>query len=319
MARPSPLSRVRCRQRSVSETGDRVVMAKELTSKVFEISGEVKKISAQTKLLAINAAVEAARAGEAGKGFAVVAAEVKALSDRTASATHSISDIVGELHKSMDEIAGAMEQSTQAVTEGEGASAALASAVQDVKTKNITVNENVTSINDALAQQRGAADQIATGVDALASNTSKSSSTIDALNRILDAVGVAKAVSVRQLDAFAKIEVPKKVIKLAQADHVLWKLRLINMLIGREEIEASELADHHSCRLGKWYDAVSDAGLQNHPAFRALKEPHRLVHQNGIVATNAYNAGNQDEAIRRIAGVEDASAEVVRLLKQLEA
>jgi methyl-accepting chemotaxis protein len=68
-----------------------------LQTKSREIERVVEMVEAvayQTKLLSLNASVEAGRAGAAGRGFAVVAQEVRALAQRSETATRKIHAII---------------------------------------------------------------------------------------------------------------------------------------------------------------------------------------------------------------------------------
>lgn len=301
--------------RSVSEVQEEIGGIVKLAATISDISDAIKKIAAQTNLLAINAAVEAARAGDAGKGFAVVANEVKALSDRTSAATREIAEIVVRLTGGMDGMMDAMAANATSVAAGERAVKSLEHLMGTIAGNVGEVADSSTGIGQSLDQQREAAESVAAGIARIAAHTGKSTQALETVLTIVDRGQQSIAPLLAQA---AEPQVPNRLVKLAQSDHVIWKRRLANMVIGRETMRTSELSDHHQCRLGKWYDNVRDPRFKGHPAFQALEAPHCDVHRMGFEAVECYNRGDIKGALERIAQVEDASQDVLTLLQRLE-
>jgi len=109
----------------------------------------------------------------------------------------------------------------------------------------------------------------------------------------------------------------KIIIGKAKADHRAFVDSVRRVVEGGARMKASDLANHHTCRLGKWYDRVIDQRILANPSYKGLMEPHKRVHQAGKDALNLFHGGDRQGAARALDRLAAASQEVLAILDQL--
>lgn len=300
--------------RAVEDAAGKVEGLADASQQIGDIVQQIEAIAKQTNLLALNATIEAARAGDAGKGFAVVASEVKNLAMQTARATEDIRSRIANLRNEMGSIVHSMEEGARAVEEGREVIASTGDGMRDVLGRIENVTNKMQEVAAILNQQNAASGEISEGIGTIAR---MASANVESVSAILDVMDHADELIAKGINDLSAQEIQDFTVLVAKSDHMIWRKRLAEMVAGRTSLNPGELSDHHSCRLGKWYDAIKDPDVRSHPAYAKLAEPHREVHAAGIEAARRYNDNDLDGALDFIQKAAEASIDVMKYLDEL--
>ncbi len=122
----------------------------------------------------------------------------------------------------------------------------------------------------------------------------------------------------RKMERTISVSALRGFVELAKTDHLVFKFAIYQILMGHSKATTEGLADHTSCRLGKWYFEGDGRDCFSHlPGYREMDEPHKNVHEQGRFAIEKYTQGNYAEALAHIKLMEDASMEVLDLLEKM--
>lgn len=109
-------------------------------------------------------------------------------------------------------------------------------------------------------------------------------------------------------------------VSLAKLDHIAFKLN------GYKEIfdkTGKALADHTSCRLGKWLAGTGKERFGLNKSFLKINEPHQNVHENMNLAIQVAhlediaNTATQHKIIDRCKTAENASLKLFEIFKEM--
>jgi methyl-accepting chemotaxis protein len=131
----------------------------------------------------------------------------------------------------------------------------------------------------------------------------------DALRIVFSGDGIPSTAA----DRISRETIPD-LVKLTKGDHLTFVKRVVDAVETGEKLPPGSLATAHHCRLGRWYDSVSDPTTQTLASFKALQEPHHTVHDAGSRALAALAGDDMTKARHDVEVMRAASGRVLQCL-----
>jgi len=287
------------------------------SDQIGEIVGTIEDIADQTNLLALNAAIEAARAGEQGRGFAVVADEVRALAERTTHATKEIGAMIKAIQKETQTAVRVMGEGVAEVDRGAGEAARSGEALQGILQQIGEVTQQIHQIATAAEEQTATTSEISTNIHQITDAFVKAAQTAHQTSVEADNLNKLSGSLQDTVRRFKTKESEVLMLTVAANDHRLFVNKIRASVIGDAQLDASGLANHHTCRFGKWYDNEGGHICGDLASFRSINAPHERIHSLSKDAVNAVNSGNQAKANQLMLEIDAVSHDIMVKLEEI--
>ncbi len=108
---------------------------------------------------------------------------------------------------------------------------------------------------------------------------------------------------------------------LLKIDHILFKTSALQSINDRQEA-SPPFGDHHSCRMGQWYDTLGRERFGATEAYRSMEKPHSMVHQSVLDSMEFIRRGdtvlaNKERVYQNFVNMEKASNELFMLIDKM--
>ena len=300
---------------SVAAVGRIETTIDEINAIAGSIAAAVEQQGAATAEIARNVNETAAAATEMTRRIGEVSAEAERTgvhSTRVRDDTAALRDLVDELQQSVIRVVRTSTAEVDRRTLRRRpclADATISSQGQSEKAVLRDISERGCFVETALRCQPGQTVELV--LDRFGRRLR--GSVVRAVHHGLHIATTGEGLTADDADRISLETIPD-LVRLTRNDHLAFVKKVVDAVAAGEKLSAADLATSHQCRLGRWYDGVSDAATLALPSFHAMSEPHHAVHDAGRRALTALMADDTAAAQREVAAMRAASEQVLRQL-----
>lgn len=285
---------------------------------IQNVSSILKEIAEKTNLLSLNASIEASKAGDVGLGFMVVADEVKKLAESTVKSLQQVEKHTQTLMTVSKEVDDVILTSAININNGISKANIATDVLNNILTHVGQIESEVHGVTDITSQQNLAVNELNNKIDKLSNNIQITKQLGNSKGEVVGSLN--RTINATRLSLFTKSkEISEKgTIMMAISDHINWKIRIYNLLMGYEEIKLDEVTSHYVCRLGKWYyrDETKEK-FKSNTYYKKMEPFHARLHELAKLAVESFDKGDKRKVEEHFIELENCSVVIIDCLERL--
>ena len=307
--------------KNIEETKAVKTVMEEVTEETEKINGMVnviKSVADQTNLLALNASIEAARAGEHGKGFAVVADEIRKLAESTRQQVGYIQEVVNGLNGKINKTSGEIEKVIKTFQDSKKEMDDATDGIRGINKSMTIIGDSFNEISANVQEQTAVSQEMSANLlninekaNLLKTEANRTGEAFYEISEQIDKVRMHALTVVSGMNS-------KSMIEVTITDHLLWKWKVYNMILGYVKLKTETVGDSNGCRLGKWLTTLDRSNPRITTLVETIKKPHAQLHEDAKRAIQAYERHNLLEAEAILLEIEKSSKAVVKALEEMK-
>ena len=287
------------------------------------VADEVRKLAEKTMAAtrdvgAAIASIQAmAKSNLAATEQAVIAVEASArLAEGQIAGTQGLMQAMGAVSGDVGAIAGIVEELKDRIFTSSSASEEQSQATVAIAESLTQAAAAAKAMREQAGQSLGATQDISKRAAGVAENIAGMATASQQVNSSARELTYLTTFLSSQIEQF-QLGTPPFDIAAIKTAHLAWRARLESILLGHIRLEPSEVANHHQCQFGKWYDGDGSRHFSGHPVFEEIGRWHEQVHTLARRVVDLSRQGKDAAANTLMAEFEDVRVKLFEALNRL--